>query len=360
MRRKSDPHFIIPAIISTFGHQNHLMRKDSFAKIKAFIKKSDNLVIVTHWSPDGDAMGSSLALYNYFLKLGKKAVVVVPNEYPDFLYWLPGNNKVLNFQKDEAKVKKWLDKAGAIFTLDFNSFKRLEKLGELFAASDAPKMLVDHHQQPDPFADYVFHDVKASSTCELIYELIVGLGGKKLIDKKIANCLYTGLMTDTGSFRFPSVTAATHKIIGDLIEKGAAPHEIHSAVYDTYSAERMKLLGYALTEKMVILPEKSTAYMTLSDAELKRFNYRKGDTEGLVNYPFSIKGIRFSALFTEGDGKIKVSFRSKGKFDVNTFARNYFNGGGHINAAGGRGDGSMEATLQRFLELVNDPQFKVA
>jgi phosphoesterase RecJ-like protein len=335
------------------------MRKDSFAKFKTLIKKSNHIVIVTHWSPDGDAMGSSLALCNYLTKLKKKAVVVVPNDYPEFLYWLPGNNKVLNFQDSEAKVKKLLSQADAIFTLDFNSFKRLEKLGELVEVSKAPKALIDHHQQPDNYADYVFHDVKASSTCELVYDLIVGMGDKKLIDKKIASCLYTGLMTDTGSFRFPSVTANTHKILGELMERGVVPHEVHSAVYDTYSVERMKLLGYALTEKMVVLAGKQLAYFTLSQKELDRFSYRKGDTEGLVNYPFSIKGIVFSVLFTEMDGKIKISFRSKGKFDVNAFARRYLNGGGHINAAGGKSDTTLEATVTKFLALVNDPAFKI-
>ncbi len=335
------------------------MRRDSFVKFKALLKRSENIVIVTHWSPDGDAMGSSLALYNYLLKLKKKATVIVPNEYPEFLFWLPGNNKVLNFQTDAKKVAKVIDKADVIFTLDFNSFKRIEKLGDLVSASKAPKVLVDHHQQPDNYAEFVFHDVKACSTCELIYDFIIGLGDKKLIDKKIASCLYTGLMTDTGSFRFPSVTASTHKIIGDLMDKGAVPSEIHSAIYDTYSDDRMKLLGYALTEKMVVLPGKKLAYMSLSAGELKQFNYQKGDTEGLVNYPLSIKGIRFSALFNEADGKVKISFRSKGKYDVNKFARAHFNGGGHINAAGGRGDGDLNETINKFLELVNDPKFKV-
>ena len=335
------------------------MRRDSFAKFKALLKKSKSIVIVTHWSPDGDAMGSSLALYNYLLKIKKKATVIVPNEYPEFLHWLPGNNKVLNFQTDEAKVTKAIHSSDLIFTLDFNSFKRLEKLGEIVGASEAPKVLIDHHQQPDNYAQYVFHDVKACSTCELIYDFIVGLGDKKQIDKKIAACLYTGLMTDTGSFRFPSVTASTHKIIGDLMDKGAVPSDIHSAVYDTYSDNRMKLLGHALTEKMVVYPEKHLAYMSLTEEELKRFHYQKGDTEGLVNYPLSIKNIRFSTLFTETDGKIKISFRSKGKFDVNKFARQYFNGGGHINAAGGRGDATMNETINRFLSLINDPDFKV-
>ena len=335
------------------------MKRDSFAKFKALIKKSENSVIVTHWSADGDAMGSSLALYNYFLKIKKKATVIVPNDYPEFLFWLPGNNKVLNFQREADKVKKAIDKADVIYTLDFNSFKRLEKLGEIVNESKAIKVLIDHHQQPDKFAQLWFYDVKACSTCELIYDLIVGMGGKKLIDKKIASCLYTGLMTDTGSFRFPSVTANTHKIIGDLMDKGAVPNEIHSAVYDTYSYERMKLLGYSLTEKMHVLADKNAAYITLTSDELKKFNYQKGDTEGLVNYPFSINGIKFCALFIEQDGIIKLSFRSKGKFDVNTFARTNFNGGGHINAAGGKSNLSLTETVDKFLALVNQPDFKI-
>jgi len=335
------------------------MRRDSYARFKAFIKKANNIVIVTHWSPDGDAMGSSLGLYNYLLKINKKATVIVPNEYPEFLSWMPGNNKVVNFLADEVKARKILNKADAIFTLDFNSFKRLEKLGEVIGESKALKVLIDHHQQPDNYAELVLHDVTACSTCELIYDLIVGLGGEKLIDKKIAACLYTGLMTDTGSFRFPSVTANTHKVIAALVNKGAIPSDIHNAVYDTYSYERMKLLGYALSEKMIVLENKNTAYITLSEEELNRFHYKKGDTEGLVNYPFSIQGIKFCAFFAEMEGKVKVSFRSKGKFDVNSFARAHFSGGGHINAAGGRGQGSLKDTLTKFLSLVNQSDFKV-
>jgi phosphoesterase RecJ-like protein len=330
------------------------MRKDSPAKFKALLKKCEHIVIVTHWSPDGDAMGSSLALYNYLLKKKKKVTVVVPNEYPDFLFWLPGNNKVMNFQKEEMKVKKAIDKADVIFTLDFNTLLRIEQLGEYISKCDTTKVLIDHHQQPGGYAQYFYYDVAACSTCELIYEFIKALGDEKLIDKKIASCIYTGIMTDTGSFRFPGVTSKTHKILASLLDKGVVPSEIHSAVYDTSSFERMKLLGYALNEKMIEVQGKNAAYISLTDAELKRFNYKRGDTEGLVNYPLSISGNKLSALFTEADGKIKISFRSKGKFDVNQFARKYFNGGGHINAAGGRSEESMHDTIQKFLDLIRN------
>ena len=333
------------------------MKKPDFSAFKTLIKKSNNIVIVTHWSPDGDAMGSSLGLYNYLLKLKKKVTVIVPNEYPEFLKWLPGDNKVLNHQADAVKVEKVVQKADAIFTLDFNSYKRIEKLGEVIAASTAVKALIDHHQQPDSFAKVVYHDVKCCSTCEMVYNLIVGLGHKKLIDKKIASCLYTGIMTDTGSFRFPSVSAHTHLVLAELLKCGAVPNQIHEAIYDTYAYNRLKLIGYSILQKMIVLPGKNIAYISLSEDELRQFDYQKGDTEGLVNYPLTMKGIKFSAYFAEMDGKVKISFRSKGKFDVNQFARTHFGGGGHINAAGGKSDLSLSDTIAKFLEIVSQPEF---
>jgi phosphoesterase RecJ-like protein len=333
------------------------MQKDSFPKFKALLKKSNNIVIVTHYNPDGDAMGSSLALYNYLVKTEKNVTVITPNDYPEFLRWLPGNKKVIEFSNHQKKAASIIAKSDLIFTLDFNNYSRLEGLGELLKNSTAKKILIDHHQQPDMYAALMFHDVKACSTCELVHEFIVGLGGKKLIDKDIASCLYTGIMTDTGSFRFDSVTPTTHRILADLLATGIVPSDIHSAIYDTYSESRMKLLGYCLTEKMVVMPELQTAYISLTEKELQRFNNQKGDTEGIVNYPFAIKGITFCAFFSEGEGKIKISFRSKGKFDVNQFARKHFNGGGHINAAGGRGNVyDMQKTVQEFLDLL--PTYK--
>lgn len=329
------------------------MQKDPFPKFKALLRKSSDIVIVTHFNPDGDAMGSSLALYHYLLKTGKTVNVITPNDYPDFLQWLPGNRKVTEYSKHPKKAATLLAKCDLIFTLDFNNYSRLEGLGELLKQATAPKVLIDHHQQPDTYATLLYHDVKACSTCELVYEFIVGLGGKKLIDRDIASCLYTGIMTDTGSFRFDSVTPVTHHILAHLLETGITPSLIHSAIYDTYSESRMRLLGYCLTEKMVVLPEYQTAYISLSEAELSRFQHKKGDTEGIVNYPFAIKGIRFCAFFSEGDGKIKISFRSKGKFDVNQFARKHFNGGGHINAAGGKGNSTeLDSTIREFLDLL--------
>ncbi len=328
------------------------MKKDSFQKFNKTLKNTQKIAIVTHWSPDGDAIGSSLGLYHFLKKLGKKADVIVPNAFPDFLDWMPGTKGIINFQLNEKKASQILKNAELIFTLDFNSYKRLEKLGDLLGQTTAPKVLIDHHQQPDDYASLYFHDVKACSTCELIFDFIKGLGGAKLIDKKIAACLYTGLMTDTGSFRYPSVNSNTHLIISELLKTGIKPSDIHSAVYDSYTVGRMKLLGFALNEKLRLLEDYPVAYFVLSEKELGKFNYRKGDLEGLVNYPFSIKGIKVCALLNEADGYVKMSFRSKGNIDMNKFARAYFNGGGHINAAGGKSTSSLAETETRFKDLI--------
>ena len=335
------------------------MQKDSFPKFKALLKKSNNIVIVTHYNPDGDAMGSSLALYNYLIKTKKNVTVITPNEYPEFLHWLSGNKKVVQYSKQSKKATSLIQKSDLIFTLDFNNYSRLEGLGEVLKLATAKKILIDHHQQPDDYATLYYHDVAACSTCELVYEFICGLGGKQLIDKTIAACLYTGIMTDTGSFRFDSVTPQTHLILAHLLATGLKPSDIHTSIYDTYTESRVKLLGYCLTEKMVVIPEFQTAYISLSEKELQKFDHQKGDTEGIVNYPFSIKGIKFCAFFSEGEGKIKISFRSKGSFDVNQFARKHFNGGGHINAAGGRGHVyDLQKTVKEFVDLL--PTYKKA
>jgi phosphoesterase RecJ-like protein len=331
------------------------MRKDQSKNIGAAVKKSKRIAIVTHLNPDGDAMGSSLALSLYLQKLKKDVKVIVPNAFPQFLAWMPDIKKTLNYQTDEAKVKAFVEKCDMLFILDFNSFKRIEKLGDYLKEKSMVNVMIDHHQQPDKIAKYYVHDVKACSTTELIYDLMKANGHLKMLDKKIAACLYTGLLTDTGSFRFPSVNSKTHLIVSDLLKTGMKHEEIHGAIYDTYSRDRMRLLGHALN-KIQVLPDNKTAYIALSEAELKEFNYQKGDTEGMVNYPFGIKGINFCVLFSEWEGMVKISFRSKGKLDVNKFAREHFNGGGHVNAAGGRGNGSLEETVKKFIDLAGSVQ----
>ncbi len=332
------------------------MNAKQIKEVKSLLGKPKNIVIVTHWSPDGDAIGSSLGLYNYLIKKDHKVTVITPNDYPSFLYWMKGNSKVLDFQKKINSAKNAVAKADIIFCLDFNSLKRIDKLGDEVSKSTAIKFIIDHHLQPDDFADYMLHSTLACSTCELVFDFIQLMGDKKMMDKDIANCLYTGIMTDTGSFRYPSTTAKTHRITAELIDAGAENGEIHNRIYDTSTEKRLKLLGFCLDEKLTVLPEYRTAFFNISDAELKRYNYQKGDTEGVVNFALGIEGIRFAAFFAERDGIIKVSFRSKGSFDVNKFSRANFNGGGHANAAGGMSELSLKKTLEKFVALL--PEYK--
>lgn len=325
-------------------------------EVKALLSKPKNIVIVTHWSPDGDAMGSSLGLYNYLIQKKHKVTVVTPNDYPSFLFWMPGNNKVVDFSQKEKIAKVAVAKADIIFCLDFNMLKRIHDLGIEVGKAKAIKFIIDHHQQPDDFAKYLHHTVDACSTCELVFDLINMMGDKKLINKEIADCLYTGIMTDTGSFRFPSTTARTHEIAAELIKAGAQNSEIHNYVFDDNSESRLRLLGYCLSEKLTVLKEYNTAFFSLRADELKRFNYKKGDTESLVNYALTIKGIRFAAFFVERDDAVKTSFRSKGNFDVNLFARKNFNGGGHKHAAGGNSDETLDESLIKFIAVL--PEYK--
>jgi len=321
-------------------------------KVQALLSKPKNIVIVTHWSPDGDAMGSSLSLYNYLLKKKHKVTVITPNDYPSFLFWMKGNDKVVNFLTHQKEAKQAVSKANLIFCLDFNSLKRIEKLGDEIKKSKALKMMIDHHQQPDGFADFMLHDVNSCSTCQLIYDFICLMGDQKLIDKHIAACIYTGIMTDTGSFRFRSTTAKTHRVVAELLEAGADNAFIHERIYDDNSEDKLRLLGFCLNEKLTVIQEFKTAFFTLTESEQKRFNYKKGDTEGLVNYALSIDGIKLAGFFVERDESIKISLRSKGDFDVNEFCRKYFNGGGHKNAAGGNSDLSLDELISQFVQLL--------
>lgn len=333
------------------------MKKTKFSELKKVITKAKNISIFTHTNPDGDAMGSSLGLYHYLLRKKKKVKVIVPNSFPDFLAWMPGAKQTLVFEGNEEKTRRQINGSDLIFILDFNNYARLDKLGELLNNSAAPKILVDHHRQPDTCFAYYFHDELASSTAELVHDLIEGIDSTKMIDKKAAACLYTGIMTDTGNFRFPSTTQRTFQIAASLIHAGANNADIYNRVYDDYSASRLKLLGYCL-EKLVFMPEYKSAYIALSEAELKRFDFKKGDTEGVVNQALSVRGIIFSAFFSEREGEIRISFRSKGKFDVNKFARAHFGGGGHVNAAGGKSKEPLEATVNKFLQVL--PQYEAS
>ncbi len=326
------------------------------SELKEFLSTPKKIVITTHYRPDGDAMGSSLGLSNYLKLKGHTVTVVTPSEYPDFLAWLPGNKFVIDFEKNTDEAKKVVAASDIIFCLDFNWLNRLEKFEESVRSSKAIKVLIDHHLEPESAFRYSFSYPEACSTCELIYQFIAALGDKQMINREIAECIYTGIMTDTNSFRFASMKSDTHRIIADLMDAGAENDRIHENVYDTYLESRLRLLGYALKEKLQVLHEFNTAYIALSQAELEGFNFKTGDTEGLVNYALSIKGIRLAAFFSEKNGLIKISFRSKGDFSVKELSGKYFEGGGHKNASGGKSDLSLDETVKKFLSIL--PEYK--
>jgi bifunctional oligoribonuclease and PAP phosphatase NrnA len=280
-------------------------------------------------------------------------VVVTPNDYPKFIHWMPGDEKVVDFEKNTVLAEELLNSAEIIFCLDYNALKRIEKLEPFVKDSTAKKILIDHHQQPEYFAEFTFSFPETCSTSQLIYEFIDALGDASKVNQAIASCLYTGIMTDTGSFRFSSVKPLTHIIAAKLLETGIKHDLIHAKVMDSNSFERMKLVGYALSQKLVYLKEYNVAYISLTRNDLDQFNFQAGDSEGLVNYGLSIAGVKLAAFFSEKNGEVKISFRSKGNIDVNVFARENFNGGGHQNAAGGKTKNSLEETIKKFTSLLH-------
>lgn len=329
------------------------MKKEAISDIKQLLQSPKKMVIVPHKNPDGDAIGSTLGLYHYLKMHHQQAVVIAPNDYPDFLKWMPGEDSILKYDTNTETCDALIQDADVIFTLDFNALNRTGDMELALKSSQGIKIMIDHHQQPDDYATYMYSDVNMSSTCEMVYNFIDMLEDKNLINQNIATCLYTGIMTDTGSFRFASTTSETHKVTAFLMDKGAQPSEIHNAVMDANSFERMQLLGCALTNLKVI-PESRTAYITLSQDELQQYNYKKGDTEGFVNYALSLKNIIFAAIFIEDkqNNIIKMSLRSKGDFSVNEFARAHFEGGGHTNAAGGKSDLNLAETVEKFISIL--------
>jgi phosphoesterase RecJ-like protein len=329
----------------------------NISAFREYLNQPRKAIILTHVKPDADALGSSLGLARYLKKKGHSVQVITPSDYPDFLGWMPGNNEVVIFQKEKPQAaQRLITQADIVFCLDFSSLNRINELGEMVRASTAKKVLIDHHLEPEKFADFEQWDDTAASTAELVYQLIDQLGDKELIDAPLADCLYAGIMTDTGGFRHSNTNYKVFNIAGALVASGADPSKVSKLIYDTNTVERLRLMGYVLSEKLQVLPEYRTAYITLSAEDLKKFASQTGDTEGLVNYGLSIKGIKLSVLLSDRKENIKLSFRSLGDFSVNDLARKYFNGGGHRNAAGGQTNLTLEQTLQKFLELL--PQYK--
>ena len=324
-------------------------------QLKALISTPKKIVITTHRGSDGDAMGSSLGLFHLLKQLGHTVNVITPNEYASFLHWMPGNNEVIIYEGNEKSADTITDEADLIFLLDFSDLRRIAPFTDSVSKSNATKIMIDHHQDPErDIAELIFSDTKACSTAQLVYEVMDAMGMTTYLNKSIAECLYVGIMTDTGSFKYSSTTAKTHNIIAKLITAGAENTKIHDLIYDNSSANRIKLLGYCLNKKLRLYPENNAAIISLTAEELKRFKFKKGDTEGLVNYALSIEGINFAAFIAEKDGVVKLSLRSKGNLKVNEIAGKYFSGGGHINASGGTSQVSVNETIKIVENIINN------
>lgn len=326
-------------------------------QLKALLATPKKIVITTHHKPDADALGSSLALYRYLSKKGHQAIVISPSDYPSFLDWMEGNDTVIIYNEStKAVIEKTVADAEVVFCLDFNALSRINELGELIRVSSAKKVLIDHHLLPEDFADISFSDTTSAATCSLIYEVILGMGDRSYMDSYIGECIYAGIMTDTGSFRHPSTNRKVHEIVADLYSWNVNASRVHRLIYDTNTEERLRLLGYAVSEKLVVLDEFYTAFISLTKEDLSKFDSKTGDTEGLVNYALSLEKVVFAAMIVEREDGVKMSFRSKAEFSVNEFARKHFQGGGHKNAAGGKSNDTIENTIKIFRELL--PEYK--
>lgn len=327
-------------------------------KIKNLLHPEAKIVIICHYNPDGDAIGSTLGLLHYLQKTGRKANVVVPNDFPKFLKWMPEAKKIVIAEYKRKLAAEMIQEADVIFILDFNASHRSGNLvSPWIDRAKGTKILIDHHQQPDDF-DFIYSDVTIPATSQMVYHFITEMGDEAVVNREIAECLYTGIMTDTGGFRFRSTSATTHRIIANLIEKGADPAMISSNTWDTNTISRLHLLSLILS-RVEVVKDGKVAILWLKRKELQEFGFQKGDTEGFVNYGLSILGTRMSAFFMEDlyDDFIKISFRSKDDVDVNQFSRKYFNGGGHINAAGGKYFKNIEETIIDFKEKIETEDF---
>lgn len=325
----------------------------NFEEIENQLSKAELIVITSHQSPDGDAVGASLALYNYLTSVGKTVEVILPDRYPPFLKWMKGVENIRTFDEDKEVCSEMILNADLLFSLDYNEAKRTgNEMGEVITSASAYKVMIDHHLHPSDMADWIMSDTSVCSTAQLIYEFICGLGDEDKIDAIIGEGIYTGIVTDSGSFRFPSVDVRTHEIAANLIRKGLVHSRIHESLFDVNSLQRLKLLGYSLSEKLKVLPNIPVAVIYLSKKELDELDNQKGSTEGLVNYALSVDGVQMAAFIKEDVGKVKMSFRSKGDIPVNEFSAQYFNGGGHKNAAGGASFESFEKTIQKFEEVI--------
>jgi bifunctional oligoribonuclease and PAP phosphatase NrnA len=322
-------------------------------ELKELLSGPRKIVITTHHKPDADALGSSLAMWGYLKKKGHDVVVITPTDYPVFLKWMNGEKEVIIYEEDKQKISERLVyDADLIFCLDFSVLSRINELGEVIKNAPGKKILVDHHLEPENFADLSFSDVSAAATCVLVYKIIVGMGDRLYLDTCIGECIYAGIMTDTGSFRHPSTNKEVHLIIAELINLAVDISTIHRLIYDNNSEKKLRFLGHTLLNKLEILKELRTSFISVSANELSSYDSQTGDTEGLVNFALSVENVVFAAVIIEREDGVKISFRSKGDFSVSEFARKHFFGGGHKNAAGGKSDLPLAETIEYFKEIV--------
>jgi phosphoesterase RecJ-like protein len=327
------------------------------ASVIDLLAQPRKIVITTHHKPDGDAMGSSLGLYNYLIQLGHEAKVITPTDYPQFFNWMPGDGDVLIYTDNTEQANALIAGADIIFCLDFNALNRINEMGEKVGQSGAIKILIDHHLEPEGFEDYCYWDTNACATAQLVYTFIVNvLNHKELVNADVATCLYTGIMTDSASFRLPKTTSEVHRIAADLIDAGAINWRIHELVYNNSSENRLRFLGNCLVNKLEVYHEFNTAVITVNKEELEKYDVITGDTEGIVNYALSISNVRLAAFIVERRDKVKLSLRSKGEFPANDICKKYFNGGGHRNAAGGTSTDSLEQVVNQFKLIL--PEYK--
>ncbi len=313
------------------------------------------VVITTHQKPDADAMGSSLALKHFLTQLGHSVTVISPTNWAGWVNWMPGVKEVMDYELDKPKAEAIMDKAEWLFCLDFNIFYRTKTLTEKLKQLSCTKILIDHHQEPDEASfDYGISDTSKSSTCEMVYDLIVNSGHADKITPEVAECIYAGVVGDTGSFRFASTHAGVHTLVADLKSRGLEHGNVHDKLFDNFLENRLRFIGHVLLNRMEVFYEYNTVLIAIPKTDLLKYQVKTGDTEGLVNFPQSIQGIRLVALVIDRDEERKWSFRSKGNFDCNTFARKYFEGGGHFNAAGGRSSDSLEKTVQHFKNAMKE------
>lgn len=326
-----------------------------FEAVKLLIDQPKNIVITTHRSPDGDAIGSSLGLYHILKAHGHSVDVIVPDQFPGFLKWMNGSDSIIVYELSKIRSKEALQKADIIFSLDYNNLSRIADLGALVEESKATKILIDHHLEPSPDYDFSLSDTSASSTAQLIYTFADSIGLAKHINQPIAECLYAGIMTDTGSFKFSSTSALTHRIVANLMDCGLVPDKVHNSIFDTNTFSRLKLLGFTLSERFEYDPERKISVLRLSNEDKLEYNFQKGDSEGFVNYGLSIDGSKMAVFLSEDEeGYTKFSFRSKGDLDVNKIARAHFNGGGHKNAAGGKLDMPIEEAYKQLRKVIHE------